>query len=187
MSALAAAPPAAEPTPQEHDRRIERLLAEAQAAAGPAAWPRVEALVTALVDLYGSGIARILACARASADPGGGLDERLAADDLVRSLLLLHDLHPVALEERIERALARVKRETPNAAALTVLGIEEGVLHLRAAAPGDGQRLPSTALVARAVEMEAPELAGVQIDGAVEAAPVKGLVPAARLVRGAPR
>ena len=100
-------------TPREHDRKIERLLAEAEAATGPTAWPRVEALVSAVVDLYGAGLERMLACARASVESREELDERLVRDDLLSSLLLLHDLHPVPLEERLTRALARVERESP--------------------------------------------------------------------------
>ena len=166
----------------EHDRILARLLADAEAACGPAAWPRVEAVVTGLVELYGSGLARIVALARAAALDPAALDDDLAADAVVASLLLLHDLHPFALEQRIERALERVRDEVPHAGALSVVGVTDGVVQLRAAEAG--AQLPTTHVVARAIEREAPELAGVQIDGAPPA-PAAGLLSATRLVRGA--
>jgi hypothetical protein len=66
--------------------RIEQLLSELRATAGPQVWPRVDELVSALVTLYGEGLARLLAA----------LDEvgraRLRGDELVASLLELHGL-----------------------------------------------------------------------------------------------
>ena len=66
------------------------------------------------------------------------------------SLLLLHDLHPVALDRRIEAALARVREEVPDAGPLHVVGVEDGVVKLRPAEPS--QHLPTTQVVARAIE-----------------------------------
>ncbi len=166
----------------EHDRMLARLLADAEAACGPAAWPRVEAVVTSLIELYGSGLERILVLARAAALDREALDDDLAADEVVSSLLLLHDLHPLALEKRIARALERVRDEVPHTGALSLVGITDGVVQLRGAQPG--AQLPTTAVVARAIEREAPELAGVQIDGAPPAR-ADGLLPVDRLVRGA--
>jgi hypothetical protein len=166
----------------ERDRVLARLLADAEAACGPAAWPRVEAVVTALVELYGSGLERVLVLARAAALDRESLDDDLAADEVVSSLLLLHDLHPLALEKRIERALERVREEVPHAGALSVVGVTDGVVQLRAVQPG--AQLPTSHVVARAIEREAPELAGVQIDGAPPAR-ADGLLPVERLVRGA--
>jgi len=39
---------------------IERLLTEVRAVAGPVAWPRVEQLLSSVVQLYGAGLARVL-------------------------------------------------------------------------------------------------------------------------------
>lgn len=167
----------------EEDRRIEQLLADAEAACGPTAWPRVEALVAALLELYGEGLRRIVASARRAAQDAEALDERLCSDEVVSSLLLLHDLHPIDLARRLERALDRVRREAPHTAPLRVVDVTDGIVELRA--DDDDAPLPTTAAVARAIEREAPELSGVRIDGAV-VAPIRegGLVPAERLVRG---
>lgn len=168
----------------EVDRRIERLLADAEAAAGPVAWPRVEALVTALVDLYGRGLEHLLAHARAVAAAAAcDLDDRLAEDELVASLLVLHGIHPMPVARRVDRALERVASALPDAAPLVLVEIAERVAVFRV--QGDGVP-PSTELVARAVEAEAPELAGVRVIGSTRvprAASDVPLVPVERLVR----
>lgn len=173
---------------REHDRRIERLLAEAEAASGPVAWPRVEALVTALVDLYGRGLARILAHAReAAGSASADLDEQLQRDELVASLLVLHGLHPVPVEARVARALRRVESELPDAAPLSLVSVDSGTVTLRVA---EGARPPPTQVVARAVELEAPELAGVRVVGGEVAKPAArepAIVPVERLKRGGSR
>jgi hypothetical protein len=164
--------------------QVERLLEEVQAVSGPVAWPRVEALVAALLELYRAGVERTLAQARGAARDARELDRALAADPMVSSLLLLLGLHPMSLEERIDVALRNVRIEVPWAAFLELVGVEDGIAKLRAVERHAAQRPPSTAIVARAVEREAPELLGVQIDGGADAAPSIGLVSVERLLRG---
>lgn len=166
---------------------VERLLEEVEAVAGPVAWPRVEALVAALVDLYGEGLGRTIACAREAARGEAELDDLLARDELVAGLLLLHDLHPLTLERRVEIALRRVRAQLPAAAELVLVGVDDGIVKLRVAqtdGPPDG-RPPPTTIVAREIERDAPEVAGVQIDSAVPPSPAgTGFVPIERLRRG---
>ncbi|HEV7516629.1 MAG TPA: hypothetical protein VGR07_10050 [Thermoanaerobaculia bacterium] len=72
--------------------RIEVLMGEL-AAASPAIQAKTEELVRLLMQLYGGGLKRILAIV----DEAGAADPifaRLVADDLVSTLLVLHDLHP---------------------------------------------------------------------------------------------
>ena len=61
-------------------------------------------LVREVVGLYGAGLQRIMAL---SEDPGAA--ERLATDDLVASLLLVHGLHPHDTRRRVSDALDRVR------------------------------------------------------------------------------
>jgi hypothetical protein len=179
-----AAASAARREADERGDRIERLLDEVQSVAGPVAWPRVEALVTALVDLYGAGLERMLACARDAATSDAELAARLASDELVSSLLVVHGLHPVGVEERVERALARVREQVPSGADVAFDRVEDGgVVHLRVADPSDRRGVPPLAVLARAIELEAPEVTGVTIDD-LAPPPDPSLIQASRLVRG---
>ena len=81
--------------------RIEVVLDELRSSVSEPAWRGVEELVRLLTDLYGAGLARTLELC----DPDAGLVDRLAADQLVGSLLLLHGLHPQDLSQRVRRAV----------------------------------------------------------------------------------
>jgi len=83
--------------------RIQMLL-DSCAAGGTAAYERAQQLVREVVGLYGAGLERIIQIA---GDPG--LAERLATDDLVASLLLVHGLHPHDVHRRVNDALDSVR------------------------------------------------------------------------------
>jgi hypothetical protein len=91
--------------PRAAGARIEQLLDDVRAAVGARAWADVEALVRAITDLYGAGLARAIELL--GADDPAAL-ERLAADELVASLLLLHGLHPDSVPVRVRRAVDAV-------------------------------------------------------------------------------
>src|SRR5579871_2599840 len=91
--------------PRAAGDRIEQLLDDIHAAVGTRAWANVEELVRALTELYGAGLARTI---ELLAGGDRAALERLAADDLVGSLLLLHSLHPDSLGARVERAVANL-------------------------------------------------------------------------------
>jgi hypothetical protein len=96
------------PDVRSSGERIEALLT-ACATAGPLARERAEELVRVVVELYGTGLERLLEIVY----DGGGLTdavlEQLADDDLVASLLLVHGLHPYGVRDRVEQALAKVR------------------------------------------------------------------------------
>ncbi|MGH3101956.1 MAG: NifU family protein, partial [Thermoleophilia bacterium] len=82
-------------------------------------------LVQALVDLYGEGLARIVAH-----DPE--CVAGLADDELVSHLLLLHGLHPRPLEQRVRGALADVRPYLEqHGGDVELLGVEGGIARLR--------------------------------------------------------
>src|ERR1700721_2659094 len=86
--------------------RIQTLL-DATSAGGTVARERAEQLVREVVELYGAGLARIVATIGDQAD--SGMRDRLAADDLVASLLLVHGLHPHDVHRRVSDALDQVR------------------------------------------------------------------------------
>ncbi|MET7301805.1 hypothetical protein [Embleya sp. NPDC005575] len=82
--------------------RVEEILSGLTESADPAGRAAAEALVRALMDFYGAGLARLAALLRdADADGRAVLD-----DELVTGLLVLHDLHPDDVPTRIARGLA---------------------------------------------------------------------------------
>jgi Fe-S cluster biogenesis protein NfuA/nitrite reductase/ring-hydroxylating ferredoxin subunit len=158
---------------REVGERVEGLLGELRALADPAARAAAEEAVRLLVELYGAGLERVVELVRA--DPGGPeLLDRLAADELVASLLVVHGLHPLSTEERVQQALDRVRPYLgSHAGGIELLEVDEGgVAHLRLQGSCDGcpSSLATVKLaVERAVEEAAPELAGIDVEGVAEA------------------
>jgi Fe-S cluster biogenesis protein NfuA len=177
---------------QEAGERVEALLAELGSQAGPQVAATAEELVSCLVELYGAGLAEIVKIIGEDADAGPRLMGKLAGDPLVESLLLLHDLHPLGIADRVRRAIEQVMPPLgAHAGQVTFDGADEtGVIHLRLERSGHGcQSSPGAiaAAIEQAVAAAAPEAAGVDIE-VVTAAPELPLLQITRrptAVRGA--
>ena len=87
--------------------RVEQLMSSF-AAAGPLVQNRVEELVSLVVELHGAGLERLLEIADESGALTDGVLDRIADDEQVSALLLLHGLHPDDVHTRIERALSLI-------------------------------------------------------------------------------
>jgi Fe-S cluster biogenesis protein NfuA len=155
---------------QRAGERVEALLAELGSQAGPQVAATAEELVSCLVELYGAGLAEIVRILREDAEAGPRLLAALAADPLVESLLLVHDLHPVDIGTRVERALGAVMRRLgPHAGHAEFRGVDDqGVIRLRLERGGHGCGSSSAATYTTAIEQAvaeaAPEAAGVGIE-----------------------
>jgi Fe-S cluster biogenesis protein NfuA/nitrite reductase/ring-hydroxylating ferredoxin subunit len=137
-----------------------------------------EELVSLLVEMYGTGLERVVGIVRES-DPA--LVRRLAEDDLVESLLLLHDLHPLDVDARVQRALDGVRPYLgSHAGGVEYLGIDaDGVAQLRLEGNCDG--CPSSTLTVKmaiegAIQDAAPEITGVSVEGVAEPTAPKTLL-----------
>lgn len=151
--------------------RIDTLI-DASAAGGPVARERAEELVRLVVDLYGSGLERLLEIAHEH----GALDDRvldaMAKDDLVASLLLVHGLHPYDVTTRVEDALEEVRPYLgSHGGDVELLSVAEGVVRLRMLGSCDGCPSSSVTLklaVEGAIEAAAPEVTAIEVEAATE-------------------
>ena len=149
---------------QAAGERIEALLAELRSQAGPQAAATAEELVSCLVELYGAGLARITEILGED-ENGPELMDKLVADPLVESLLLVHDLHPLNASTRVRRAVEEVLPQLgAHAGDVEYLGLDEaGVLRLRLEQRGCSAETVRH-LIEKAVAGAAPEAAGVDIE-----------------------
>jgi Fe-S cluster biogenesis protein NfuA len=156
---------------REVSERIDTLLDELGNGAPPAVMERVEELVQCVMALYGAGLGRILG----SVDDG--TVRRLADDEVVGNLLVLHDLHPDDVDTRVQQALDRVRPYLgSHAGGVSLSGVDErGVVHLRLEGSGDG--CPSSALTVKSTIEEAILVAAPDVV-AVEAEEMAGTGPA---------
>jgi Fe-S cluster biogenesis protein NfuA len=161
--------------------RIEVLMGEL-AAASPAVRAKSEELVRLLMGLYGAGLERVLSIVdETGGSAAGPVFARLAGDDLVSTLLVLHDLHPLDLPFRVERALEHVRPYLESHGGnVKLLGIEDDVVRLRL--EGSCKSCPSSTItmklaVEKAIEEAAPEITRIVVLGVEPADPSTPMVP----------
>jgi Fe-S cluster biogenesis protein NfuA/nitrite reductase/ring-hydroxylating ferredoxin subunit len=163
--------------------RVEELLASLRSEPGVAA-AAAEELVQALVGLYGDGLGHIVAALQDQGAPGAEMLDRLTQDPLVESLLLLHDLHPLDVDTRIQRALDGVRPYLgSHAGGVEYLGVSDGVARLRL--EGSCHGCPSSTVTVQlaiegAVQEAAPEVAEVVVEGMTTPPPASPLLQIGR-------
>jgi Fe-S cluster biogenesis protein NfuA len=160
-------------------------LLDRLAGTGPEAAATGEALVRALLGLYGAGLDRILTALQHAA-PEALLT--LAEDPLVAGLLALHDLHPRTVRQRVEAALEGVRPYlASHGGDVSVLSVEDGVVRLRLEGTCNGCGSSQATLehaVEGAVAAAAPEVEHIEVEGvATPPDPHDGLIPLESLLR----
>src|SRR5208282_1888675 len=116
---------------QAAGERVEELLAELRSHAGPQVAATAEELVSCLVELYGASLAQITEILGAD-ESGPRLLDKLVADPLVESLLLVHNLHPLDTSARVRRAVEQVLPQLgAHAGEVEYQGLDDqGIVHL---------------------------------------------------------
>ena len=149
--------------------RVEELQAALEDCGESVPRGLTEELVSAVVQMYGAGLERIVG----SLSEAGAEGERIAAslldDPLVATLLLIHDLHPVPLEQRVQRALDSVRPYMESHGGnVALLSLENGIarIHLQGSCSDCSASSVTLELaIKRALEEAAPDLEGLEVEG----------------------
>jgi Fe-S cluster biogenesis protein NfuA/nitrite reductase/ring-hydroxylating ferredoxin subunit len=163
-------------SPDDLVRRVRDLDERLEAVGDPLAREAADELVGTVMDLYGAGLERIFSALADGDSSALTVRDRLANDPVVAGLLLIHDLHPVGLEDRVAAALESVRPYLQSHSGdVELLGFEGGVVRLRLKGSCDG--CPSSAstlelAIEQALEEAAPDLTGIEVEGVVSAQPV---------------
>jgi Fe-S cluster biogenesis protein NfuA/nitrite reductase/ring-hydroxylating ferredoxin subunit len=125
--------------------------------------------------MYGDGLERIMETISEARDAGTEILDRLAHDGAVASLLLIHDLYPVSLEDRVREALDTVRPYMESHGGnVELLGIEDGIARLALKGSCDGcaaSRATLELAIKQALDEHAPDLAGLDVEGVAAPAP----------------
>ena len=180
----------ADPNLQQLSAEIEELGRKVESIADPAVRADVLALVHSVMELHAVGLRRILEILSDRKLAGQEAMGAIAADDLAGSLLSLHGLHPVDVNERVLDAVVKAQSEMRSQGATLefVRFDDEGVVHLRLAVGGHGCGSSATSLqrsVEDAIYDAAPEIASVEIE--LASAPGQALVQLQPIASNAPR
>ncbi len=167
------------PPPEALVERFRQLSDELEGIADPVARARTEELIGIVLDLYGEGLTRIFETLEAAGEATAPAREALASDGVVASLMLIHDLYPVPLDQRVEEALDSVRPYMESHGGnVELLGVGvDGVARIRLAGSCDGCPASSATLelaIQQALDEHAPDLEGIVVEGA-DAAVTTGL------------
>jgi Fe-S cluster biogenesis protein NfuA len=142
---------------------VEARLAELERLPDRVARTAATDAIAALLELYGDGLRRLL-----ELEPG--LAERAAGDEVVAQLLLIHGLHPVPVQARVEAALDEVRPYLrSHGGGVELIDVREGVVHLRLEGSCNGCPSSSATLrsaVDAAIQRAAPDVEGIEAEGA---------------------
>ena len=147
--------------------RVEALLDDVEALGDPRARDASLAVVQALLELYGEGLARLV---ERAPEP-----RALADDELLSHLLLIHGLHPVPLEERVRGALEEVRPYLrSHGGGVELVSVEGGVARLRLRGSCEGCPSSTQTLelaIEEAIHRAAPDVEAIETAGVAAPAP----------------
>ena len=152
--------------------RVQELTVELDSVGDPAVRAKAEELIGAIIELYGEGLERVAAILDDAGEPGAEIRERLSSDGVVASLMLIHGLYPVPLDERVAEALDSVRPYMESHGGnVELLGLDEGVARIRLEGSCEGCPASASTLelaIKQALEEAAPDLEGLVVEGAIE-------------------
>jgi Fe-S cluster biogenesis protein NfuA len=157
--------------PEELVERVQELLGSLDEIADPVAQNRVQELVGAVLELYGAGLERILGVLADAGEPALPIRDALLDDGIIASLLLIHGLYPVPLEERVAKGLENVRPFLAgHGGNVELVSVEGGIARLKLQGSCDGCPASASTLenaLREAIDEVAPDLLGLEVEGVV--------------------
>jgi Fe-S cluster biogenesis protein NfuA/nitrite reductase/ring-hydroxylating ferredoxin subunit len=157
------------PGPEQLVQRIQDLQERLEATGDAATREVADQLVSAVVQMYGAGLERIVELLAQGGTDSRAVADALSEDELVATLLLIHGLHPVPLEDRVRGALDSVRPYMESHGGnVELLTIEDGIatIHLRGSCSDCAASAVTLELaIKQALEEAAPDLDGLEVLG----------------------
>jgi Fe-S cluster biogenesis protein NfuA/nitrite reductase/ring-hydroxylating ferredoxin subunit len=163
---------AAETTTDESEQlfaRVQELQDALEGAPDSGTKDVAEELVSAVLQLYGEGLDRILTLLFEAGEGGASFAAGLPEDPLLGTLLLIHDLHPIALEQRVQDALESVRPYMESHGGnVELLSLRNGVatINLKGSCSDCSASAVTLELaIKQALEEHAPDLVDLVVEG----------------------
>jgi Fe-S cluster biogenesis protein NfuA len=146
--------------------RVEELIHKLEKTTDPAARATAKELVQLLMEIHGTGLARMMDIAAESGAAGMDIIQRLGQDDLTRNLLLLYNLHPSDLDTRVAEALEKARPYLRSRDAdVELIEIVDGAARVRLTGNAHGCTAETLkGAVEEALYSEAPDLTSLSIE-----------------------
>jgi len=136
-------------------------------------------------------MARVVELLSDSGESGRSALARIADDPLICGLLVLYGVHPLSLEERVQRAIEKLQPQLQKLGTTLVLTSADDTvvrLKLHPSRPDEPSLSTIRNTVEQAIREAAPEVGEIVIDGMLPAGfvPLDRLQPAMSFERGEP-
>ncbi|MDQ6818800.1 MAG: NifU family protein [Actinomycetota bacterium] len=156
--------------PEQLVEIVQELQARLESAGDSGTRELAEEIVSAIVQMYGAGLERIVGALLDAGEEGRQIAASMSEDPLVATLLLIHDLHPVPLEQRVQEALDSVRPYMESHGGnVELLSLDErGIarIHLRGSCSDCSASSVTLELaIKQALEQAAPDLEGLEVEG----------------------
>jgi len=110
-------------------------------------YERAVELLRSLMDLHGNSLAHIIRTIIDRGNAGKDILNALAQEESVSGLLILYGLHPLSLNERVQKAIEELSKSfKSHNASIELISIDEGAVRLRLTANGGGCHSSATIL-----------------------------------------
>jgi Fe-S cluster biogenesis protein NfuA len=155
----------------DHEKKIQQLIEQVEAFPDKNASVLLHECLQSVLALYGEGWARVLQLVKNAGADGEKIHNAFIHDRLVRSLLLIHGLHPQSLETRLQEALGKIRPYLQSHGGnVELISLENDVAKLRL--QGTCKTCPSSTItlelaVRQAIEAACPDLLGFEVEGIV--------------------
>jgi Fe-S cluster biogenesis protein NfuA len=151
-----------------HERivRIESLIEQMKSAADPETRAASLELVQTMMEFHNVGIDRMMEIIANNEEGGGTILNAFTHDDIVSTVLLLHDLHPIDLETRVVDALETVRPYLrSHGGNVELVEVEDRIVRLKLV--GNCNSCPSSELtmksaIERAIHDAAPDVVAIE-------------------------
>jgi hypothetical protein len=149
---------------EAYTQRIERALDEVNTLADDRARGSATALIEALMDLHGAAMARIVELLSESRESLA----KLADDPLICGMLVLYGVHPLSLEDRIERTVEKLRAKLQKqGTSLELVSTDNNVVRIKIqnSQPGAQANGAVQSAIEQAIREAAPEVVEIAIAG----------------------
>jgi Fe-S cluster biogenesis protein NfuA/nitrite reductase/ring-hydroxylating ferredoxin subunit len=151
--------------------RIQKLLERIEALPYPGAKELMRECMEAVLAFYGHGLSRILQVIGGAGPNGQKVYQAFIHDDVIKGLLLIHDLHPLDLETRLRGALDKVRpylKSHGGNVELISLANDVAKLRLQGTCKSCASSSVTLELAIRyAIEQACPDLVQFEVEGGV--------------------
>lgn len=174
---------------QAHTEKVEQLLAQVNAMREESARATSLELMQTLMDLQGAVISRVVEVLAQSGESGRNALSKVADDPLVCGMLVLYGIHPLSLEDRVLRAIEKLRPQLQKlGTSLELMSAADAVVHISVnnSRPDAHSTVAVRTTIEQAVREAAPEVEEVAIEGLLPSGfvPLNMIQPAMKYERG---